>query len=168
MGYFRKKTSNFQGYQRDSMQIFWGLIKNKVEFPRVTKKKILWNFHGSQILALEFPRDQTQFCGTSRGGISRGKVKKEKFWGVFKKVCPQPPAHLFFFLKQSTQPLAVAPRSSLPCQNKNFVNSKSFYEKQKLNFSHVNVLFFTLKLEFKLAKAVFTRNTLYDTIRNQL
>ena len=30
---------NFQGYQRNSMWNFQELIKNKVEFPRVTKKK---------------------------------------------------------------------------------------------------------------------------------
>ena len=30
---------NFQGYQRNSMWNFQGLIKNEVEFPRVTKKK---------------------------------------------------------------------------------------------------------------------------------
>ena len=30
---------NFQWYQRNSMWNFQGLIKNKVEFPRVTKKK---------------------------------------------------------------------------------------------------------------------------------
>ena len=36
---------NFQGYRRNSM----------------------WNFRGSFFLALEFPRDPTQFCGISRG-----------------------------------------------------------------------------------------------------
>ena len=30
---------NFQGYQRNSMCNFQGLIKNEVVFPRVTKKK---------------------------------------------------------------------------------------------------------------------------------
>ena len=30
---------NFQGHQRNSMRNFQGLIKNEVEFPRVTKKK---------------------------------------------------------------------------------------------------------------------------------
>ena len=28
---------------------------------------MLWNFQGSFFLALEFPRDPTQFCGISRG-----------------------------------------------------------------------------------------------------
>ena len=30
---------NFKGYLRKSMWIFYGLIKNKVEFPEVIKKK---------------------------------------------------------------------------------------------------------------------------------
>ena len=29
---------NFQGYQRNSMRNFQGLIKNEVEFPKVTNK----------------------------------------------------------------------------------------------------------------------------------
>ena len=33
------KIWNLQGYQRSSMWNFQGLIKNKVEFPRVTKKR---------------------------------------------------------------------------------------------------------------------------------
>ena len=32
------------------------------------QEKIVWNFQGSWFLALEFPRDLTQFCGISRGG----------------------------------------------------------------------------------------------------
>ena len=30
---------NFQGYQRNSMSNFQGLVKNEAEFPRVTRKK---------------------------------------------------------------------------------------------------------------------------------
>ena len=47
-------------------------------------------------MALEFPRDLTQFCGISRlsyvlSGTSRGKVKKWEIPGGFsKKVYPQP------------------------------------------------------------------------------
>ena len=58
--------------------------------------KIMWNFQGSLFLALEFPRDLTQFCGISRGGAffvwnSQRLIKKKKnSRGVFKKVCPQP------------------------------------------------------------------------------
>ena len=32
------------------------------------QEKIVWNFQGSWLLALEFPGDLTQFCGISRGG----------------------------------------------------------------------------------------------------
>ena len=45
MGYSRKKQTgglriwNFVGYQRNNIQNFLGLIKNEVEFPRLTKKK---------------------------------------------------------------------------------------------------------------------------------
>ena len=46
VGLFQKKSRqgglriwNFQGYQRKSMWNFQGLIKNKVKFPRMTKKK---------------------------------------------------------------------------------------------------------------------------------
>ena len=31
------------------------------------KENLLWNFHSSLFLILEFPRDVTQFCGISRG-----------------------------------------------------------------------------------------------------
>ena len=34
-----KRIWNFQGYQGNSMRNFQGLIKNEVEFSRVTKKK---------------------------------------------------------------------------------------------------------------------------------
>ena len=74
---------------------FQGLIKNKVEFPRVTSKNTV-EFPGSLFLALEFPRDQTQFCGISRGwmsfvlsGISSKKMKNSRRF--FKKLYPQPP-----------------------------------------------------------------------------
>ena len=35
----RLRIWNFQGYQRNSMSNFHGLNKNKVEFPKVAKKK---------------------------------------------------------------------------------------------------------------------------------
>ena len=45
-GLFQKKTKqgelriwNFQGYQRNSLWIFQGLIKNEVELSKATKKK---------------------------------------------------------------------------------------------------------------------------------
>ena len=46
IGLFQKKYKqvglkiwNFQGHQRNSMGNFQGLIKNEMEFPRVSKKK---------------------------------------------------------------------------------------------------------------------------------
>ena len=54
---------DFEGYQRNSMRNFEGLIKNEVEFPKGDQEKIMWNFQGqgSLFLGLEFPRDLTQF-----------------------------------------------------------------------------------------------------------
>ena len=54
------------GIKETSKLDFQELIKNGVEFLRVTQKK-MWNFQGSLFLALEFPWDLTQFCGISRG-----------------------------------------------------------------------------------------------------
>ena len=31
------------------------------------QKQIMWNFHGSWFLVLEFPSGATQFCGISKG-----------------------------------------------------------------------------------------------------
>ena len=126
MGYSRKKnkwelrTQNFQGqgYQRNSMWIFWGLPKNEVGFPRVKKKKqcgisrgvlvfglgisegsdtILWNFQG-----LSFT------LKTNLSRISRNKVKNEKFQGFFKKSMsstplPLPTLFVFFFWNSPKQ-----------------------------------------------------------------
>ena len=49
----------FPGDQRNSMWNFQGLIKNEVEFPRVTKKNKcgISRVQRSSFLALEFPRD---------------------------------------------------------------------------------------------------------------
>ena len=59
MGYSRKKNKqrglriwNFQEYQRNSMWNFQRLIKNKVEFPRVTNKKCGISRTGVLVLGL--------------------------------------------------------------------------------------------------------------------
>ena len=78
-----------------------GLIKNEVEFRRVTKKKVMWNFQGSWFLTLKFPRylanKNLEFPGVELFCLEFAGVrwKKWKFpgRGVFRKVCPQP---LFF------------------------------------------------------------------------
>ena len=63
------RIRNFhQGYQRNSMWNFQGLIKKQKGNYEGDQEKIMWNFQGSWFLALEFPRDLTQFCGISRGG----------------------------------------------------------------------------------------------------
>ena len=93
-----------QGYQRNSMWDFQGLIKNEVEFLGVTKKKS-WNFQGSSILGLKFPRGVTQLCRISRSGalfcleFPGVKQKNEKFQGVFQKSMsstPPSPCLVFF------------------------------------------------------------------------
>ena len=70
---------NFQEYSRIRMQNFQGLIKNKVEFPRETKKNLCKTSRGLGLLALKFPRNVTYIIlpnfygwsfvlpGTSRG-----------------------------------------------------------------------------------------------------
>ena len=52
------------------------------------QEKILWNFQGPLFLALEFPRDLTQFYEISRGGaffleFPGVMLKNEKFQGRF-------------------------------------------------------------------------------------
>ena len=62
-----------QGLQRNTIIIcnFQGLIKNKVEFTRLAKKKWCGISRGLSVfcmfLALKFPKAQTQFCWISRG-----------------------------------------------------------------------------------------------------
>ena len=57
---------NFQGYQRNSMWNFQGLKQSGIS--KGVQEKIMKNFQWSWFLALEFPRDVTQFCGISIGG----------------------------------------------------------------------------------------------------
>ena len=59
----------FPGLSKKKHVEFSGLIKNEVEFPRVTKKNYMWTFQGSLFLALEFARDVTQFFGISRAYV---------------------------------------------------------------------------------------------------
>ena len=62
-------------------------IKKEVEFyfKRGDQEKIMWNFYGSWLLALEIPMGETQFCGISEKkrqfGISKGKVTDLKIPG---------------------------------------------------------------------------------------
>ena len=71
MGYSRKNPNrglriwNFQGYQRNSMRNFQGLIKKLSGISKGDQEKTIQSFQGSLFLALEFPRDLTQFCGIS-------------------------------------------------------------------------------------------------------
>lgn len=58
-------TCNFERYWRRLCKSSRGQLK-KVEFPRVFKKKLMWNFYGSWFLIFEFPRSVAQFCRISR------------------------------------------------------------------------------------------------------
>ena len=69
----------FQGWPKKIMWIFQGTFG--LGIPKGSNKN-LWNFQG---WSLVLP------------GIFRGKVKKWKISGVFKKVCPQPCVCFFFF-----------------------------------------------------------------------
>ena len=108
---------NLQGYHRNSIQNFLGLIQNKAEFPSATKKSNA-EFQRSWFLALEFLRDLTEFCENSRGGallfldFSGSKVKKIKNFrrGGVKKVCPRnlsPPPIIFFFWNRVGSPSTI-------------------------------------------------------------
>ena len=91
------------------MQSFQGLIKNRVDIPRETKKKSCKISSGLDFLALEFLRDVTliiipNFQGWSFvfPGISRGTENNNKNFRAFpKKVCPQTP--LIFFWNSPIQ-----------------------------------------------------------------
>ena len=74
-GLFQKKSKQAGG---DEDMEFPGVFKKKhVEIPGVSLKrsgnsrgvqeKLMWNFHGSQFLTLEFARGVTQTCRISRG-----------------------------------------------------------------------------------------------------
>ena len=96
---------NFQEHSRNSTQIFQGMIKSKVEFPRKTKKNSCEISKGLNFLDLKFLRDVAQLHNfTKFPGVEllfawnfHGyREKQKKFQGFFfKKVCPQLPC-LFF------------------------------------------------------------------------
>ena len=71
---------NFQGYQRNSMWNLQGLIKNKVEFRWMTKKKSCEISRGFGFWAWNF-----QGWSSFLHWISWGKVKKRKLPGDFSK-----------------------------------------------------------------------------------
>ena len=71
MGYSRKKNKQerlrtyhmeFPGVLKKENVKFQGTIKKETEFPRVLKEKLIWKFHGSCFLTLEFPRGVTKLC----------------------------------------------------------------------------------------------------------
>ena len=93
----------FPGVSQKQHVEFLGINQKRSGISKGDQEKIMWNFHGSLFLALEFLRDLTQFCGISQGlsfvlsGICRDKVKKKKnSRAVFTKVYPQS----LFFLEQ--------------------------------------------------------------------
>ena len=76
-----------------------GLIKNEVEFPRVTKKNNV-EFPGVFVFGLEISKGSNTILLSIQGlrivlsGICRGKVKNENFhggWGLSKKYILNPP-----------------------------------------------------------------------------
>ena len=78
IGLFQKKSKQVGGV--DDVE-FSGVLKKTVEVPGVNQKRseissgvqkeIMWNFHGSWFLILEFPKSATQFCRTSKGEVLR-------------------------------------------------------------------------------------------------
>ena len=88
MGYPRKNPKKRGGGVEDME--FPGVNWKQSAISKGDQEKIMWNFQGSLFLALEFPRDLTQFCGISRHWalccLEFPEVKNEKFQGGFKKV----------------------------------------------------------------------------------
>ena len=90
------------------MQNFQGLIKNKVDIPRETKKKSCKISSGLDFLALEFLRDVTyiiipNFQGWSfvLPGISRGTENNNKNFRLFPKRYVLKPPWFFSVIAQS-------------------------------------------------------------------
>ena len=85
IGLFQKKSKQVGGV--DDVE-FSGKLKKTVEVPGVNQKrseissgvqeKIMWNFHGSWFLILEFPKSATQFCRTSKGEVLRVEGRGQK------------------------------------------------------------------------------------------
>ena len=112
-GLFQKKKQmgwlrmwSFQGFQRNSMQNFQGLIKNKVGFPRVIKNHV--EYPRVLSLGLAICRGLTQFCGISMGKalfcLEFMWVKEEtkNLQDFFQKMYVLKPApHLFGFLQNN-------------------------------------------------------------------
>ena len=99
MGYSKKKVQtgglriwNFQGYQRNSLGNFQELIKNQVKFLRVTKKNRV-EFPGVFVFGLGISKGSNTILWNIQelSGIYRGKVKNEKFQGVYEKSISSPP-----------------------------------------------------------------------------
>ena len=67
------------------------------------QEKIMWNFQGPLFLALEFPRDLTQFCEISRvelcfvRNFKRSRQKKKNSRGFSKRHVINPPSLFGFF-----------------------------------------------------------------------
>ena len=91
-----------------------GLIKNEVEFPRVTKKNNV-EFPGVFVFGLEISKGSNTILWSIQGlrivlsGICRGKVKNENFhggWGLSKKYIlnPPPPSLFGFFMEWPSVP----------------------------------------------------------------
>ena len=81
---------------------FLGSVQKKKEFTGVIQVRNHVEFHGSWLLALEFPMAVIQFCGIFRGvklhfvlsGISKGKVANPEFEnsrGLFPKIMSSTP-----------------------------------------------------------------------------
>ena len=97
-----------RGYQRDSMWNFRRLIKNEVEFPRVTKKKCgissrglcFWPWHKLGSNTILWNIQELSFVLSD---VSRGKLKKWKLPGGFsKKYILNPPCLDFSGIAQFT------------------------------------------------------------------
>ena len=103
----KEKRSNFVPrasfrYKRKREKLLWGWDWNRSGISRSDQEKIIWNFHGSWFLTLEFPR-----CVAPLSGISRGealfspefpevKMANLKILGFFKKNLPSTSPHLLF------------------------------------------------------------------------
>ena len=108
------------------------------------QEKIMWNFQGPLFLALEFPRDLTQFCGISRvelcfvRNFKRSRQKKKNSRGFSKRHVINPPSLFGFFWNSPFLHCVWKEKSS---QNILFCNTFIIWQLTIQSFAHYLICF---------------------------
>ena len=72
------RTWNFQGYQRKGRWKLQGSLKKSLVSGGF-KEKLMWNFHESWLLDLEYPRGVAQFYRISKVKVTKLKIPEGDF-----------------------------------------------------------------------------------------